>query len=190
MKKARSFLEQGSVLSSNWTPPLLKGVVQEGSVSYRAGLVIKDTINLENICRCRPSQDWGTICAHSVAVGLHHLRARNWRKIPLNPSLPARAIPRPCPLPSRVRAGEALQRSVEDGEPLEISVILPPNFGAALGRGKVMLCFEGQWSRGRAPLNALPLTCGLPCPSRMRRSWTPRENRGRRYPGNAHADQC
>src|SRR5437868_11187583 len=74
MKKARGLLEQGAVLSSNWTPPLLKGVVQEGSVSYRSGLVVKDTINLENICRCRPSQDWGTICAHSVAVGLHHLR--------------------------------------------------------------------------------------------------------------------
>jgi hypothetical protein len=74
MKKARSLLEQGAVLSSNWIPPLLKGVVQEGTLSYRAGLVIKDTINLENICRCRPSQEWGTICAHSVAVGLHHLR--------------------------------------------------------------------------------------------------------------------
>src|ERR1041384_3185988 len=74
IKKARGFLEQGAVLSSNWSPPLLKGVVQEGMLSYRAGLVIKDTINLENICRCRASQDWGTICAHSIAVGLHHLR--------------------------------------------------------------------------------------------------------------------
>ena len=35
--------QQGNVLSSNWTPPLLKGVVQEGAAD-RAGLVIKDTI--------------------------------------------------------------------------------------------------------------------------------------------------
>src|SRR6266851_6196221 len=74
MKQARAILEMEKVLSSNWTPPMLKGVVQEGITSYRAGLVIKDKINIENICGCRSSREWGTICAHSVAVGLHHLR--------------------------------------------------------------------------------------------------------------------
>ena len=73
VKQARALLAQGKVLSSNWTPPLLKGVVEEGSSSYRAGLVLKDTINIENLCSCRASRQWGTICAHSVAVGLHHL---------------------------------------------------------------------------------------------------------------------
>src|SRR5512135_1164266 len=90
MKKARALLDQGAVLSSNWTPPLLKGVVQEGSISYRSGLVVKDTINLENICRCRPSQDWGTICAHSVAVGLHHLQRARQPMAALGPAGPAR----------------------------------------------------------------------------------------------------
>jgi len=73
MKRARALLESGKVLSSNWTPPILRGVVQEGTISYRAGLVIKDSIDLENMCGCRESRQWGTICAHSVAVGLHHL---------------------------------------------------------------------------------------------------------------------
>src|SRR5437016_6182785 len=73
MKQARGLLAADHVLSSNWTAPVLKGVVQEGSTSYRAGLVIKDQINIENLCGCRPSREWGTICAHSVAVGLHHL---------------------------------------------------------------------------------------------------------------------
>ena len=31
VKHARSLLAGGKVISSNWTPPLLKGVVQEGS---------------------------------------------------------------------------------------------------------------------------------------------------------------
>src|SRR5438270_2982457 len=74
MKLARSLIAAEKVLSSNWTPPVLKGVVQEGSISYRAGLVIKDHINIENLCGCRSSRQWGTICAHSVAVGLHHLK--------------------------------------------------------------------------------------------------------------------
>src|SRR5262249_23597565 len=35
-------------------------------------------------------------------------------------------------------------------------LILPPNLPQALEKGKVMLCFEGSWTRGRSPLNALP----------------------------------
>ena len=163
MKKARAFLDQGAVLSSNWTPPLLKGVVQEGTLSYRAGLVIKDTINLENICRCRPSQDWGTICAHSVAVGLHHLRpAEAANRPPNHPDAapaPSRSMSvQPGPAPAR-KAGKRVQRAehANSGELAELGVIVPPNFGAALSRGKIMVCFEGKWSRGRMPLNALPL---------------------------------
>src|SRR2546423_13370193 len=70
MKQARALLATEKVLSSNWTAPVLKGVVQEGSTSYRAGLLIKDAVNIENLCGCRPSREWGTICAHSVAVGV------------------------------------------------------------------------------------------------------------------------
>ena len=69
MKRARAYLEQDQVLSSNWTEPILKGVVQAGEVSFRAGLVIKGPIDIENICSCRESREWGTICAHSVGVG-------------------------------------------------------------------------------------------------------------------------
>ena len=74
IKNARVLVAGGKVLSSNWTPPVLKGVVSEGSTSYRAGLVIKDEVNIDNLCSCRASRGSGMICAHSVAVGLHHLQ--------------------------------------------------------------------------------------------------------------------
>src|SRR5688500_4561585 len=74
MKRARAFLEMDQVLSSNWTPPILKGVVQEGSSSYRAGWAIRSETNLDNLCTCRQARESGMICAHSVAAGLHHLR--------------------------------------------------------------------------------------------------------------------
>src|SRR6266852_3974071 len=74
MKQARGLLAADKVLSSNWSPPVLKGIVQDGSTSYRAGLVLKDERNIENLCGCRSSREWGTICAHSVAVGLRHLK--------------------------------------------------------------------------------------------------------------------
>src|SRR5687768_5439812 len=76
MKMARGYIATDKVLSSNWTPPVLKGVVQAGETSYRAGLVIKNEANIENLCTCRQSREWGTICAHSVAVGLHYLKPK------------------------------------------------------------------------------------------------------------------
>src|SRR5437588_6010200 len=128
MKQARTLLAAEKVLSSNWQAPLLKGVVQEGSASYRAGLVIKDEVDIENLCGCRPSREWGTICAHSVAVGLHHLKQL---------SSPAHAPPSHAPpVPARPPAIRRLQRAPESGEPAELFVILPPNLDQAASRGK------------------------------------------------------
>jgi superfamily II DNA or RNA helicase len=142
MKRARAMVAAGYVLSSNWSPPVLKGVVQEGDVSYRAGLVIKNSIDIDNLCTCRTSREWGTICAHSVAVGLHYLK-------------PA-AEPKPAPAPvGRDSVEPSLQRSAT-GEPAELFVIFPPNFAQAAPRGKVMLCFEAGWSDSHTPLNAIP----------------------------------
>src|SRR5487761_2004916 len=76
VKRARACLEQGQVLSSYWAPPLLRGVVQSEGTSYRASLVIKGEIDIENLCTCREARQWGKICAHVVAVGLHWLNAQ------------------------------------------------------------------------------------------------------------------
>jgi superfamily II DNA or RNA helicase len=166
MKRARGFLASGWVLSSNWTPPVLKGVVQEGSVTYRAGLVIKDAIDLENLCSCRDSRQWGTICAHSVAVGLHHLRAEAPTASPSSPVPRANtAVLGRLGQTASSSAGSnarlvkrSLQRAAagEVGEPLELSVILPPNLGESVARGKIVVCVEAQWRNRRLPLDGLP----------------------------------
>jgi len=155
MKQARSLLAAEKVLSSNWTPPVLKGVVQEGSVSYRAGLVIKDHINIENLCGCRSSREWGTICAHSVAVGLHHLkRAVGEGGAVAATGASGNKMPGGMLAPPRKR-GTVVKRG-DTGEPAEVFIILPPNVEQAATRGKVMLCFEAKWRGGRVPLSALP----------------------------------
>jgi len=147
VKRARALVAAGRVLSSEWQPPNLRGTVQEGSSTYRAGLVIRGASDADNLCPCRDSRQRGLICAHSVAVGLHFIR----RPAPAPVSektlqpLPPRA---PCLL--RAPPGQG-------GEPLELFLILPPNFPAAAARGKVMLCVEGKWRDGRFPLGALPL---------------------------------
>ena len=143
MKRARAMVAAGHVLSSDWSPPVLKGVVQEGETSYRAGLVIKNAIDIDNLCSCRTSREWGTICSHSVAVGLHYLKPA------ITEQPPAPGVVKPAAIEPSLNRGP-------DGEPAELFVIFPPNIAQAAPRGKVMLCFEARWSGGRTPLNALP----------------------------------
>ncbi|MDB6017237.1 MAG: ywqA [Pedosphaera sp.] len=150
VKLARTLVALDRVLSSDWQPPLLRGVVQEGSATYRAGLVIKSALDAENLCTCRESRQRGSICAHSVAIGLHYLRGQ------AKPAAPTKAKPEERPVLNT--SAKALRRAPvgTSGEPLELFVILPPNFAEAAGKGRVMLYLEGKWRKGRAPLNALP----------------------------------
>ena len=146
VKRARASIEQGHVISSYWAPPLLRGVVQSDGVSIRASLVIQGEIDIENLCTCREARQWGKICAHVVAVGLHWLNAQK----------PA-AAPPPADAPKKNTTANlpSLQRSA-DGEPAELFLLLPPNFDQSIARGKVMLVFEARWGGGRCPLAALP----------------------------------
>ena len=168
VKRARGYLEQDKVLSSDWQPPLLRGVVQAGETTFRAGLVIHGLVDIENLCTCRDSREWGTICAHSVAVGLHWMQAqrdssrhgqRSGAAVPavttgVSPAntcaggTPAQTGETPAPL-TRIRLDAG-------GEPAELFLLLPPNFVEAAARGKVMLVLEAGRRSGRGPLNALP----------------------------------
>ncbi len=148
VKRAHAYLEQGQVLSSYWAPPLLRGVVQGGEMSYRASLVIKSDIDVENLCTCREARQWGKICAHGVAVGLHWLDRQKAEAA--GASGKGSIVEKPA-----AKKTSGLVRS-ETGEPAELFLILPPNFDQAIARGKFMLVLEAKWSGGRCPLNALP----------------------------------
>ena len=151
VQHARALLASGKVLSSNWTPPLLKGVVQGGETTYRAGLVIRGVADIDNVCTCRPSREDGILCAHSVAVGLHHLRRGSTESNPANSPKSTSSLGGPAP----TRPPADPVRLVRDpgGIPLAIHVVFPPNLAEAIARGKAMLVLEGEASRRRAPLN-------------------------------------
>lgn len=153
VKRARAYIQLGQVLSSYWQPPLLRGVVQNDGVSFRASMVIKNEIDIENLCTCRDAREWGKICAHSVAVALHWIEAQKPKAITAPTSARGgSSVAPPKPAPKRTAS---LQRAAS-GEPAELFLILPPNFEQALARGKVMVVFEAKWGGGRCPLNALP----------------------------------
>ena len=151
MKHARAYIEQGQVISSYWAPPLLRGVVQTGEGSVRAFLVIHGRASMENLCTCRDSRQWGKICAHVVAVGLHWLKSQT-PEIAAPPSRLAGTAPTARAPLNKV---SGLRREA-GGEPTELYLILPPNLEPAIARGKVMIVFEAKWSGGRSPLNVLP----------------------------------
>lgn len=153
MKLARAYLDQGKVLSSFWEPPLLRGVVQTGDASFRASMVIKSGIDVENLCSCPEARRWGKICAHGVAVGLHWIRSQ--KPAPTTPTATAKSPAPPPALAAKPKRTPSLVRSPE-GEPAELFFVLPPNFETAAARGKIMLVLEARWAGGRQPLNALP----------------------------------
>ncbi|HWD93308.1 MAG TPA: DEAD/DEAH box helicase [Verrucomicrobiae bacterium] len=144
MKFARASLAQGQVVSSHWAPPLLRGVVQSGDISIRASMVIKSGSDIDNLCTCREAREWGKICSHGVAVGLHWLNSQKKETVAAATSAKISAKKTP-----------SLMRD-DAGEPAELFFILPPNFDQAAARGRVMLVIEAKWGGGRCPLNALP----------------------------------
>ncbi|MCC6823048.1 MAG: SNF2 helicase associated domain-containing protein [Verrucomicrobia subdivision 3 bacterium] len=158
VKLARAYLAQGQVLSSYWAAPLLRGVVQSNGVSFRASMAIKSDIDVENLCTCREAREWGKICVHGVAVGLHWLHEQKPKAAEASKStvggasVPASRLVRSLAPPKKP---SSLQRAAA-GEPVELFIILPPNLDQAVARGKVMLVFEAKWGGGRCPLNALP----------------------------------
>ena len=148
MKMAKTCLAQGHVLSSAWNPPLLRGVVQSGGTTLRASMVIHNRASMENLCACREAREWGKICHHVVAVGLHWLQSNKIR--PTDPDVPARSQ-RPQSASRKSRLGRQ-----PDGTPAKLFIILPPSLDSALDRGKIMVLLEAELEAGRRPLNALP----------------------------------
>lgn len=67
--QAKAMYRAGRVLEAAYEPPVLRGRVS-GEKTISAGLRIKNSIDVENLCPCRESQVRGVICAHSIAVGL------------------------------------------------------------------------------------------------------------------------
>jgi len=150
VKLARSVVSGGRVQSSSWEPPRLTGVVQGGSGPLQTGLIIRDAVNVDNLCSCRTARERGIICEHAVAVGIHWIRSQ--QAIPIATSKPASTVSATKPVKRLRRA-----HGGEDGERVAIHVLFPPNFSAAAAKGKVMLCFEAERLGNRSPLNALPL---------------------------------
>jgi len=73
MKLAQQLQKAGRVFEADYRPPLLSGLVREGNRNLRSGLRVESASDVENLCTCRESQEWGKICPHALAVGLAYI---------------------------------------------------------------------------------------------------------------------
>ena len=141
LREARGIHAAGRVLAASYAPPLLEGRVREGDGELRSGLRITSQSHVENLCTCRASRRDGVVCAHALAVGLA------WLKPP--------AVAAPAAPVKAATADVGPHFSTDEGEPLELHIVLPPNFAAAWDRNAITLGIEGATGGRRVLLSAL-----------------------------------
>jgi len=160
LKHAKALLEMGRVVSFNYTPPVLHGLVREGEIEYRAGLKIRSYTDVENLCSCRDSREWGAICAHSVALALALIQPKPVPAKSASVSVSAR-------LPILVAEGNAcsgigasgddhaLADRLPDGHWIELHIVLAPHLETTWDRDQVMVGFEVVRKDNRTLASAL-----------------------------------
>ena len=128
MKQAQQLHAAGRVSEAAYNPPLLSGLVREGNRSLRSGLRIKSEKDIENICTCRESREWGRICPHALAVGLAFMQPQE--NAPEESTKPA-ALEREGP--------KFVEIGAQAAPAVAFSFILPPKLESAWAKNAIML---------------------------------------------------
>jgi superfamily II DNA or RNA helicase len=150
MRHARALVEMGRVVSFNYAPPILKGLVREGTTEFRAGLKIRTKTDVENLCSCRDSREWGKICPHSLAIGLAFLRpgesvaTKSIAAAPITPKGPRLVIGGDHPV-------------------ITLFLVIPPTLLSGWDRDQVMLGCEVESAGRRLLSSALDRTKTFSC---------------------------
>ena len=151
-KLARALVESGRVVSAAYSPPVLKGVVREGDLELRAGLKISSKNDIENLCPCRQSRQWGAICAHSLAVGFSLLMHKT---APGSDMASRGRSPEPVAPTSKGPRFTVAEAGNRGSDFVTLSVVLPPQFMASWERGNLTVGVEAERSGRKVLLNAL-----------------------------------
>ena len=159
LKHAKALVQMGRVVSVNYSPPVLRGLVREGETEYRAGLKIRTYTDVENLCSCRDSREWGTICAHSLALGLASIRPVSPTKpadLPASPRLPVLvADAAVAPADGFSGLDKRPPERASDGVRIELHIVLPPNLETSWEKNQVVVGFEAVRNGNRTLASAL-----------------------------------
>ena len=145
IRHARGIREAGRVSGANWVPPMLQGFVREGERELRSGLKILGESNVENICTCRASREFGTICAHALAVGLSVLAREQISSKGAEAAQPQpRSVGRTAasPPPPAVKTGPTLPYRADENAAARLHVVLAPDLPAAWAKNQLLFGLE------------------------------------------------
>jgi superfamily II DNA or RNA helicase len=182
MKLAKALVTMGRVISFNYSPPILRGLVREGEIEYRAGLKIKSATDVENICSCRDSRQWGAICAHSLALGLAFIQPKTATRTSSAAPEGSQPVPAVIQGPHLVSEGNAPN--------IELHVVLAPNLEVALEKDQAIVGFEIVLSGARFLASALDAKQTYCCSESDRRVLElGRELAGNKMPGMTILDR-
>jgi hypothetical protein len=135
IKHAKALVEMRRVVRFDYSWPVLRGLVREGETEFRAGLKIRSYTDVENLCSCRDSRQWGRICAHSLAIGLALIKS----KMPATRESD-RTIERVPNLLSQ--EGANASTTAIHATAFELHIVLGPNIESAWEKGQLVIGFE------------------------------------------------
>ena len=158
MKSARQYIQSGAVRSATWKAPKAMGSVHTGSIEYKAGLIFESEIDIENICSCRQSRQFGTLCAHSVAIALATLQPESIHSSSRGSESPATLsiINEPAKLQAKAPASKPwFNHDPPANTTLDLRLILAPNVVSQFHAASISMMMEGSEGGGFKPLNSL-----------------------------------
>ena len=140
MKLAQQLQKAGRVIEADYHPPLLSGLVREGNRNLRSGLRVKSESDVENLCTCRESREWGKICPHALAVGLAYIDSTTAKS----------EVSAPPSVAARQEGPTFVEMGAEVATPIALHFILPPVFESAWTKQQIMVVTEVEISGKRA----------------------------------------
>ncbi len=72
-----AMFEKGLVLDATFEPPLIKGIIKNGTSRLNCRFLLRPNGSAENQCPCYACQERSLTCIHMIAVGLELLRREN-----------------------------------------------------------------------------------------------------------------
>lgn len=146
MKEGRALWEAGRVKSVSYDPPMLHGMVQAGTSTVNARLKLGCRLSdVENLCSCRQAREYGTVCAHVIALGLEYIDRTAAAKTN-SAALSAVGAAAPKNAPAEAIAGPRLNyipasEAADNAQVLELHIQLPGKLDEAWNTGEIrVLC--------------------------------------------------
>ena len=160
MKSARQYLKSGAVKSATWKAPRADGLMHAGSLQYKAGLVFESEIDIDNLCSCRESRQYGTLCAHSIAIALatlhpHEIRDETQSSIDSDPTIKRVSEQSSLTQKKEQTVNPWFEHDASASRVLKLRFILAPNTVRQIQPKTVTLMLEGSDGEAFRPLNAL-----------------------------------